>query len=238
MADRWPHPRVAEVRRASGGVTRAAAATQVPDLTCAETDYTGQQIILGRACNKLSCIDLLRGKITGDVRAPPLPPPFLLTLPADASVAHASASLSAGCAAGVVVQMETSTGTTALCRNGMQIVCGGADGTIVLRDFRKCGPPSLPSCLYGTLCTSVHRLALVSLRSARSLCRPHRRRPDKRCAIDLALTRACVIELSGLRAEHTLPAHMSAVVAVDTHRDLLVSCGFTQRHGQVQTPNE
>lgn len=48
-------------------------ATQVPDLTCAETDYTGQQIILGRASNKLSCIDMLRGKITGDVRAPPLP---------------------------------------------------------------------------------------------------------------------------------------------------------------------
>lgn len=52
-------------------------------------------------------------------------------------------------------QMETSTGTTALCRNGMQIVCGGVDGTIVLRDFRKCGLPSLPSCLYGTLRTSI-----------------------------------------------------------------------------------
>lgn len=51
--------------------------------------------------------------------------------------------------------METSTGTTALCRNGMQIVCGGVDGTIVLRDFRKCGLPSLPSCLYGTLRTSI-----------------------------------------------------------------------------------
>ena len=118
-------------------VKRCAAVVQVADLTCAETDYTGQQILVGRASNKLSCIDMIRGTITGD--------------------------------------METSTGTTSLCRSGMQIVCGGADGTIVLRDFRN-----------------------------------------------------------GLRAEHTLPAHMGGVVAMHTHRDLLVSCGYTYRAGQVR----
>jgi hypothetical protein len=83
------------------------------------------------------------------------------------------------------MQMETSTGTTALCRNGMQIVCGGADGTIVLRDFRKRGPPSLLPTL-----PVLHVISVPANRRAPSAGPTAAGR--QRRAREPALTRACV----------------------------------------------
>eukprot|EP00976_Prorocentrum_cordatum_P118256 1196435-Prorocentrum_minimum.AAC.5 len=53
--------------QSSGGLLHYSWVDEMADMTCLEVDFTGQQAIIGRSSNKLSYMDISRGKITGDM---------------------------------------------------------------------------------------------------------------------------------------------------------------------------